>query len=47
MNQSVQSLARIVGPLAGGVLLGVGLQVPYEVGAAAMLLAFLIDLRLG
>ncbi len=47
VNQSVQSLARIVGPLAGGVLLGVGLQVPYEVGAAAMLLAFLIDLRLG
>ena len=46
MNQSVQSLARIVGPVAGGVLLGMGLVLPYQVGAAAMLLAFVVGLRL-
>jgi MFS family permease len=46
VNQSVQSLARIVGPVSGGVLLGMGLVLPYQVGAAAMLLAFVVGLRL-
>ena len=46
VNQSVQSLGRIVGPVAGGVLLGIGLLLPYQIGAAAMLLAFGVALRL-
>ena len=46
VNQSVQSLARIVGPVSGGVLLGMGLELPYQVGAAAMLVAFVVGLRL-
>lgn len=46
VNQSVQSLARIIGPAAGGALLGIGLRLPYHVGAAAMAVAFLVGLRL-
>ena len=46
VNQSVQSLARIVGPVTGGILLGFGLSLPYVVGAAAMFVAFALALRL-
>jgi DHA1 family tetracycline resistance protein-like MFS transporter len=44
VNQSVQSLSRIVGPMAGNLLLAAGLHLPYQVGAGAMAVCFLLAL---
>ena len=45
--QSVQSLARIIGPIAGGQLFNyISPNAPYWAGAAVMFLAFLIALKL-
>jgi MFS family permease len=46
VNQSVQALARIVGPVLGNVLLGIALLLPYGVGAALMLAVFGLSLAL-
>ena len=47
VHQSGLALARILGPLAGNVLQGRGLDLPYQVGAGALLVAFLLALGLG
>jgi DHA1 family tetracycline resistance protein-like MFS transporter len=52
MNQSAASLARIAGPLAGNAMLGYGrrhafpISLPHAVGAAVMVLGFLIAIGL-
>ncbi len=46
VNQSVQSLARIVGPVAGSALLAISLVLPYAVAALLVLGVFLLALRL-
>ena len=46
VNQSLQSLSRIVGPLIGLPLFGVSEPLPFYVGAAAMGIALLLALRL-
>ncbi len=46
VNQSLQSLARIVGPVVGLPLLGVWLPLPFLVGAGLMAVAFLVALLL-
>jgi MFS family permease len=48
LHQSGLSLARILGPLAGNLLqLPANLDLPYQVGAAVLLVAFLLALGLG
>lgn len=47
LHQSCLSLARIVGPMAGNLLRGVGLDLPYQVGGAALLVGFGLSLGLG
>jgi len=48
INQSATSMARIVGPLAGGFLYGAfGMSAPYLGGAAAALMAFILARRIG
>jgi MFS transporter, DHA1 family, tetracycline resistance protein len=47
LHQSGLSLARIVGPLGGNLLQGASLDLPYYVGTAALLAAFLLALGLG
>lgn len=47
LHQSCLSLARIVGPMAGNLLRGVGLDLPYQVGGAALLVGFALALGLG
>lgn len=47
VGQSLSTLGRILGPLAGGfVFLNLGLQTPYFLGAAVMFLAFVLALFL-
>lgn len=40
VSQSLQSLSRLIGPLAGLSLFGVAWELPFEVGAAGMAVAF-------
>lgn len=47
VSQSIQSLARIAGPLVGLPLFGRAAGLPFEVGAGAMGLALLLALGLG
>lgn len=47
VHQSGLALARILGPLAGNLCQAVDLHLPYQVGAGALLLAFLLALGLG
>ena len=47
LHQSGLSLARILGPLAGNLAQASTLNLPYEVGAGALLLAFVLALGLG
>jgi predicted MFS family arabinose efflux permease len=47
VGQSVATLGRILGPIAGGFLFEkVGVQVPYIVGAVCMAIAFLLSFGL-
>jgi MFS family permease len=46
VNQSLQSLARIVGPMVGLPLFGVSVPLPFYVGAGAMAVACLLAVRL-
>lgn len=46
LNQSVQSLGRIASHGAGPALLGLGATIPYWAGAAVMVFAFLLGVRL-
>jgi len=45
LSNSFVSLGRIVGPILGGVVLDVNLNLPYMSGAAIMLVAFLFSLK--
>lgn len=47
VSQSIQSLARIVGPLVGLPLFGLAAARPFQIGAGAMLLGTLLALGLG
>jgi len=44
MTNSFVSLGRIVGPILGGIVLDVNLNLPYLSGAGFMLLGFLVSL---
>ncbi|MHC5010222.1 MAG: MFS transporter [Planctomycetota bacterium] len=46
VSQSMQSLARIVGPVVGNALLAIGLHLPYWGGAAVVGVGFLMSLGL-
>jgi len=44
LSNSFVSLGRIVGPILGGIVLDVNLNLPYLSGAGFMLLGFLVSL---